>query len=290
MGKSEVAVAVAESLAAEIVSVDSIQIYRGLDAGTAKPSPELLERAPHHLIDALEPSHELTVADYQRRARAAVEEISSRRRLPLLVGGSGLYFRAVVDDLDFPPRAGAIRARLERLGRQVGPERLHSRLRELDPSAAQNIDARNLRRIVRALEVIEITGQPFSAADRWRRYESIYRLAVAGLTLPRYALHRRIEDRVDGMLAAGLVEEARALDRRGLGPTARQALGYRQVLKAPSASPQELRERIVAATRRYARRQESWFRTDPRISWFDASDPGLADALVSHFSASLALP
>lgn len=290
MGKSEVAVAVAESLDAEIVSVDSIQIYRGLDAGTAKPSPELLERIPHHLVDALEPSHELTVADYQRRARAAVAEISSRGRLPLLVGGSGLYFRAVVDDLDFPPRAGAIRARLERLGRQVGPERLHSRLRELDPSAAQNIDARNLRRIVRALEVIEITGQPFSAADRWKKYESIYRLAVAGLTLPRHALHRRIEGRVDDMLAAGLVEEARALDRRGLGPTARQALGYRQVLNPPPGGPRELREGIMVATRRYARRQESWFRTDPRISWFNASAPGLAEALVRHFTASLALP
>ena len=290
MGKSEVAVAVAESLDAEIVSVDSIQIYRGLDAGTAKPSPVLLERIPHHLVDALEPSHKLTVADYQRRARAAVAEISSRGRLPLLVGGSGLYFRAVVDDLDFPPRAGAIRARLEHVGRQVGPERLHSRLRELDPSAAQNIDARNLRRIVRALEVIEITGQPFSAADRWKQYESIFRLAVAGLTLPRHALHRRIEGRVDDMLAAGLVEEARALDRRGLGPTARQALGYRQVLNPPPGGPRELREGIAVATRRYARRQESWFRTDPRISWFNASAPGLAEALVRHFTTSLALP
>jgi tRNA dimethylallyltransferase len=290
VGKSAIAIDVAERLGAEIVSVDSIQIYRGLDIGAAKPPSELLRRIPHHLLDELDPTQELNVADFQGRARRAVSEIAGRGRLPLLVGGSGLYFRAVVDDLDFPPRVPAVRARLEEEGRRQGPETLYHRLRALDPSAAQRMEPANLRRIVRALEVIEITGRPFSEADRWNDYRPIYDLAVAGLRLPRIDLHRRIADRVDDMLAEGLVGEARDLEQKGIGSTARQALGYRQVLEAPEADPDEIRARIVSATRRYARRQESWFRGDPRVTWFDAELPGLVAALVDHFRALLALP
>jgi tRNA dimethylallyltransferase len=290
VGKSALAADVAERLGAEIVSVDSIQIYRGLDVGTAKPSAEVLRRVPHHLLDVLDPAYELTVADYQERARAAVAEIAGRGRLPLLVGGSGLYFRAVVDDLHFPPRAAAVRARLEDEGRREGAETLHRRLQGLDPAAARRIEPSNLRRIVRALEVIEITGRPFSEADRWNDYRSIYDLAVAGIRRPRIELHKRITARVDDMLAGGLVDEAHGLEGRGLGSTARQALGYRQVLGPAGLEPEELRASIVRATRRYARRQESWFRRDPRVTWFDAGLPALVATLVDHFRRALALP
>ena len=290
VGKSEVAVVVAERLGAEIISVDSMQIYRGLDAGTAKPGAGLRRRVPHHLIDLLDPSHELTVAEYQRLARGAIADVAARGHLPLLVGGSGLYFRAVVDDLEFPPRAGPVRSRLEDLGRRLGHEGLHARLRRLDPVAADRIDEKNVRRIVRALEVIELTGRPFSDTDRLHEYRSIYDLAVAGLTRSRDALRSRIEARVDEMLARGLPAEARELADRGLGATARQALGYRQVLESPGAGPDELRELIAAATRRYGRRQESWFKSDPRIRWFEAERADLAERLVEHFNAKLALP
>lgn len=289
-GKSEVAVVVAEQLGAEIISVDSMQIYRGLDAGTAKPSAGLRGRVPHHLIDVLDPSHELTVAEYQGLARAAVADIAARGHLPLLVGGAGLYFRAVVDDLEFPPHAGPVRSRLEVLGRRLGHEGLHARLREVDPVAAERIDGRNVRRIVRALEVIELTGRRFSDSDRMHEYRSIYHLAVAGLTRSRDALHQRIEARVNEMLVRGLSAEAQDLACRGLGATARQALGYRQVLEAPAAGREELRELIIVATRRYARRQESWFRSDPRIRWFGAERADLAARLVDHFNAELELP
>jgi tRNA dimethylallyltransferase len=290
VGKSEVAVVVAEKLGAEIVSVDSMQIYRGLDAGTAKPGVDLRRRVPHHLIDLLDPSHELTVAEFQRHARGAVADVAARGHLPLLVGGSGLYFRAVVDDLEFPPRAGPVRSRFEDLGRRLGHEGLHARLRSLAPVAANRIDEKNVRRIVRALEVIELTGRPFSDADHLHEYRSIYVLAVAGLTRPRDHLRSRIEARVDEMLARGLPAEARELAGRGLGATARQALGYRQVLETPGAKRDELRELIAAATRRYGRRQESWFKSDPRIRWFGAERADLAERLVEHFNAKLALP
>lgn len=289
VGKSEVAVVVAERLGAEIISVDSMQIYRGLDAGTAKPSAALRGRIPHHLIDVLDPAHELTVAEYQGLARLAVADIAARNKLPLLVGGAGLYFRAVVDDLEFPPQSGPVRARIEDLGRRLGHGGLHARLRELDPVAADRIDARNVRRIVRALEVIELTGRRFSDSDRMHEYGSIYDLAAAGVMRSRGALHQRIEARVEEMLVRGLTAEAQELAGR-LGPTARQALGYRQVLEAPGADREQLREAIVVATRRYARRQESWFRSDPRIRWFAAERADLAARLVDHFTAELGLP
>jgi len=286
VGKSEVAVEVAERVGAEIVSVDSMQIYRGMDAGTAKPSSELRARVRHHLLDVVEPDHWLTVAEFQSLAREAIQEIAARGRLPLLVGGSGLYFRAVVDDLEFPPRAPEIRRALETEAEEVGARALHERLAELDPTAAARIEPDNLRRTVRALEVIEVTGRPFSDNDSWERYESVYELAVAGLRRPREELWARIEERVDRMLAAGLVEEARALDDRGLGPTARQALGYRQVL---DESVDDVREGIIRATKRFARRQESWFKADPRITLFDATHEETAEHVAAFFTASLQL-
>ena len=275
-GKSEIAVSVAEELGAEIVSIDSMQAYRGLDAGTAKPSADLRRRVPHHLLDAFEPDHEVTVAEFQEDARALIEEIARRGRLPLLVGGSGLYFRAVVDDLDFPPRSPEVRAALEDEVEELGPAALHERLRQIDPEAAAKMEPGNIRRIVRALEVIELTGRPFSLNTKWDRYESRYDLRIAGLRLPRDRLYERIAARVDEMLAAGLIDEAGSLEESGLSRTARQALGYRQVLDAaPDAPEEEIRDEIIRATKRFARRQESWFGADPRVQWFDADQADL---------------
>jgi len=284
VGKTETAVDLAEALGAEIVSCDSMQSYRGMDIGTAKPGPELLGRVPHHLLDAVDPAHELTVSEFQARARAAIAEISERGRLPLIVGGSGLYFRAVVDDLAFPPRSPEVRQRLEAEATRVSPAALHAHLAALDPAAAGRIEPGNARRVVRALEVVEITGRPFSQGYAWDRSEGPFALRVAGLTRGRAELYARIEERVDVMLRAGLIEEAKALEAGGIGRTARHALGYRQILEAAPGTPvAEIRAAIVRATKRFARRQESWFRADARVRWFDAGAEGLHDDLVAWF-------
>lgn len=284
VGKTEVSLRVARELDAEIVSVDSMQVYRGMDVGTAKPSRSERERVPHHLIDLREPSHELTVAEFQELGRGAIAAVTERGKLPLLVGGSGLYFRALVDDLEFPPRSDEVRRSLETEAEELGAAALYERLREVDPVAAARIERGNVRRIVRALEVVEITGGRFSDNVTWDRYESRYELAIAGLERARDDLHRRIDERVGVMLAGGLVAEAEEVRRRGAGRTASQALGYRQIGEGGGA------EEIAQATRRFARRQLSWFKADPRVAWFDAGAPGLDDRLVAYFRDALALP
>ena len=289
VGKTELAVSVAETLGAEIVSIDSMQVYRRMDVGTDKPSPELRRRVPHHMIDVFDPAEEVTVAQFQATARAAVDDISSRGRLPLLVGGSGLYFRAVVDPLEFPPHAPEVRERLEEEAETKGARHLHARLAGVDPVAAGRIEPSNARRTIRALEVIEITGRPFSQ-DSWDRYESIYDLSVVGLTRPRDELDERVAARVDRMLMRGLVDEARAVAGAGMSRAPRQALGYRQVLEAPSADEVGLRDEIVRATRRFARRQEAWFRSDPRVVWVDASRADVGERIVAEFRRALGLP
>jgi tRNA dimethylallyltransferase len=288
VGKSELAVSVALRIGAEVVSIDSMQVYRGLDAGTDKPTPAMRALVRHHLIDAWDPAHELTVAEFQSRARATIEEVSLRGRLPLVVGGSGLYFRAVVDDLRFPPRSDEIRGRLEQRALAEGASAMHARLAAVDPEGARRIEPGNVRRIVRALEVHELTGGSFSQQRVWRDYSSIYDLRVAGLLRPRRDLYGRLEERADRMLGRGLVEEARMRQSSGLGATARQALGYRQVLDAPQASREDLRRSIVAATKRFARRQEAWFKADPRVVWFDARETEVVDRLVAFFAAPTA--
>jgi tRNA dimethylallyltransferase len=289
VGKTSVALEVAEALGAEIVSVDSMQVYSGMDVGTDKATPEMRARVPHHLLDHWLASHDLTVSEFQAEARNAISHIARRGVLPLLVGGSGLYFRAVVDDLLFPPRSATVREALEFEVDELGPEALHDRLTELDPKAAAKIEPANARRIVRALEVIELTGEPFSDNDSFDRYESIYDLAMIGLTRPRSQLYERIEARVTRMIDQGLVEEARLLAALGVSRTARQALGYRQILDSPEADPDALRNEIVRATKRFARRQESWFRADPRAQWFDASDPKCAEAVIAFIGSTLRL-
>jgi len=285
VGKTELSLDLAERLGAEIVSVDSMQIYRGMDIGTAKADAAQRARVSHHMLDLFEPARELTVAEFQERARAAIEDITARSRTPLLVGGSGLYMRAVVDELRFPPRSPEVRSVLEEEAEERGAEALHARLGALDPAAAAKIEPGNARRTIRALEAIELTGRPFSENDSWETYESIYDLRLAGVTRPRAELYERIVRRVDDMLARGLVDEAKVLAAGGMSRTARQALGYRQILDAPDAPVGQVRDEIVRATKRFARRQESWFKADPRIRWFDASAPDLEDEIALYLGS-----
>ncbi|MFO7961872.1 MAG: tRNA (adenosine(37)-N6)-dimethylallyltransferase MiaA [Nitriliruptoraceae bacterium] len=272
-GKSRLALQVAtERIAAgrptELVAVDAFTIYSGMDIGTAKPEPSERGAVPHHLIDLIEPETELSVAAFRDLARSAIAEIHGRGATPLLVGGSGLYFRAVVDPLRFPPTDARLRARLEARWAD-DPHQAHAHLAQLDPAAATRIDPANLRRTVRALEVVELTGQPFSAFDdSYERYESIYPdLEVVLLDPPTELLRASIEERARQMVRRGLVDETAALRARGpLSRTAAQAIGYAEAAAVLDGAlpPDELAVVIARRTWRYARRQRSWFRADPR--------------------------
>jgi tRNA dimethylallyltransferase len=269
-GKSGLAQRVARARGdVEIVAVDAFTVYRGMDIATAKPTPEERDEVPHHLVDVLEPDEQLTVADFQRRARAAIDEVQDRGRVPLLVGGAGLYWRAVVDDLTFPPTDRRLRAELEE--RFDDPVAAHERLAHLDPAAAERIEPANLRRTVRALEVIELTGQPFSSfATAWDEHRSIYpELTVGYLEPPAQQLRAAIDERARRMVAEGLLAEAADLRRRcRLSPTAVQAIGYAEAFAVLDGDLEESRlaEAIRGRTWRYAKRQRSWFRTDPRCT------------------------
>lgn len=283
-GKSSLAVGLAELLAArgvpaEIVNADSMLVYRGMDIGTAKPTPAELARVPHHLVDVLDITESSSIALIQTMARAAIDSCRERGSLPLVVGGSALYTRAVLDELEIPPTDPQVRARLEGELAQLGPRAMHGRLAERDPRAADAILPGNGRRIVRALEVIELTGS-FSATMPEGRFH-IPGTVEIGLSLAREDLDRRIAERVDRMWHDGLVEEVRELAGRGLreGRTASRALGYRQVLAYLDGLIDEDRARLdtVVRTRRFARKQLMWYRRDPRIHWFDALAPRLAE-------------
>jgi tRNA dimethylallyltransferase len=288
-GKSDLAVRLAIALGGEVVNADSMQLYQGMDVGTAKlPVAERLG-VPHHLLDVLHVRQEASVAVYQGAAIAVVADIAARGRVPLLVGGSGLYVSAVLDGLEFPGTDPAVRARLEDELTALGPQVLHARLVERDPTAAALILPTNGRRLVRALEVLELTGAPFRAAlptapdepdqpddrDQDDGTAPVHWVCI-GLTAPRPDLDARIAARVDRMWAAGLVDETRGLVDQGLraGRTASRALGYAQVLRVLDGELDEptARAQVVAATRRLVRRQESWFRRDPRIRWLDYPD------------------
>jgi tRNA dimethylallyltransferase len=274
-GKSGLAIALARTLGGEVVNTDSMQLYQGMDIGTAKEPETAWQGVPHHLLDIWPVTRTANVADYQKLARAAIDGIIARGRVAVLAGGSGLYVRAALDDLHFPGTDGDIRARLESELAEVGPAVLHARLARLDPAAATAILPSNGRRIVRALEVIELTGQPFSAT--MPAYDQTRPAVQLGLTLPRPELDQRIADRVDRMWQAGLETEVKDLVQLGLrdGKTASRALGYQQLLRHLDGelTLDEAREETVKATKRFARRQESWFRRDPRVRWLDASQP-----------------
>ncbi len=285
VGKTALSIEVARRLGAEIVSLDSMQAYRGMDIGTATPSLEERTSVPHHLIDVFDPSDEVTVADFRDAARAAIVDIEARGAYPLLVGGSGLYFRSVVDDLRFPPRDEAVRRKLEDEAAIDGGIELYERLRELDPAAALKIEPGNTRRIVRALEAIELTGARFSEFDSsWERYESIYDLKAVGLQRSREDLYARIHERAEAMIERGLVAETTTLAAQGLSRTAAQALGYRQVLEMQGSAPEDVLAAIVRATKRFARRQESWFRSDPRIEWIELDGDPIVERIAEHLS------
>lgn len=274
-GKSDLAVAVAAQLGGEVVNADAMQLYRGMDIGTAKLPVEHRRGIPHHQIDVLDVTETASVAAYQSQARAAVEDIRSRARVPVLVGGSGLYVQAVVDELSFPGTDQHVRAGWERELASVGPQRLHELLRERDPAAAESILPTNGRRIVRALEVIDITGRPFSA-NLPRPGPARYGAVLIGLDRANADLDERVDRRVADMFDKGLVEEVRLLEERGLrsGRTASRALGYQQVLAelAGESDMAAAAAETAKHTRRFVRRQRSWFRRDRRIHWFPAGE------------------
>lgn len=286
-GKSTLAVRLAQELTAagrpaEIVNADSMLVYRGMNIGTAKPTMAERGGVVHHLIDVLEVDQVASVATFQQLARAAITDCRHRGVIPLLVGGSALYVHAIVDDFEFPGTDPAVRARLEAELDALGAEQLYRRLVERAPEAAADILPGNARRIVRALEVLELTGS-------WRARLPEWNYAIAGvqqwgLELPREQLDQRIEARVQRMWADGLVAEVRGLAERGLrqGRTASRALGYRQVLALLDGELTEAEaiEQTISGTRRFARKQLGWFRRDPRIRWLPATEPGLAEHLA----------
>ena len=276
-GKTALSLDLAERLDGEIVNTDAMAVYRGMDIGTAKPSAAERRGVPHHLLDLLDITEPLTVAEFQGWARAAIAEVRGRGRAPVLVGGSALYTRAVLDRFEFPGTDPEVRRGLEDELAVVGPAALHRRLAVADPEAAARILPDNGRRIVRALEVVAITGRPFSASLPDHEYLDACTVQV-GVDIDRPTLDPRIEQRVRAMFDAGLVDEVRRLLAAGLadGRTARTAIGYREVTAylAGETTLDEAVEATTAATRRFSRRQDSWFRKDPRVVWvpWDAAD------------------
>jgi tRNA dimethylallyltransferase len=275
-GKSALGIALAKTLGGEVVNADSMQLYRGMDIGTAKLPVEVRQGVEHHLLDVWDITRAASVADYQQRARACIDELHARGVTPVLVGGSGLYVRAVLDPIEFPGTDPALRATLEAELATVGGEALHRRLSQIDPVTAAVIPAANGRRVVRALEVITLTGQPYTSA--LPAYESVYDSVQIGLDCPTDTLDERIRRRVAAMVEAGLLDEVRRLDALGLrdGVTASRALGYAQLLDViDGRTTIEAATALTAqTTRRFVRRQRSWFRRDPRIHWLDpAADP-----------------
>lgn len=268
-GKSDLAVDLALALDGEVINADSMQLYRGMDIGTAKLTQAERRGVPHHLLDVWDVTKTASVAEYAELADAVIADITARGKVPVLAGGSGLYIRAALGDLDFPGTDQAIRERLEAELARHGPAPLYTRLKAEDPAAAAAILPSNGRRIVRALEVIELSGRPFSAT--MPGYDGGRPAIQLGVEVDRAELDRRIEARVDLMWAAGFEAEVRHLAARGLreGRTASRALGYQQVLRYLDGdlTLDEARAETVRATRRFARRQESWFRRDPRIQW-----------------------
>lgn len=277
-GKTSLAVQLAQQVDGEIINADSMQFYRGMDIGTAKATPEERQGVPHHLMDTLSVTEEASVAQYQLQARELIADIRSRHRVPILVGGSGLYIRAVLDRIEFPPTDSQVRQRLSAELQVNGEESMRKRLREVDPDSEATV--KDQRRLIRALEVNEISGRPFTSFMPQRVYEtSIEPVVQLGVDLERTLLHQRIAQRVEIMHAQGLLEEVRELVDQGLreGKTASRAIGYQQYLQLLDGeiTAEAAIEDTTVATRQLARRQLTWFRADPRIHWLDAQSPEL---------------
>ena len=279
-GKSDLALEVAGLIDGEIVNADSMQLYKGMDIGTAKLSVDERNGIPHHLLDILTVEEDASVAQYQALARAAVDEIRTRNKAAIIVGGTGLYIKSIIDEMNFPETDPELRKKLESEAELLGAAELYSRLRLLDPEAAAAIEPANTRRIIRALEVIEVTGQPYSAnlpSDTSLRYPDALHI---GLAMERSSLAPRIEARVHRMWQSGLVAEVDSLIEAGLlrGSTAQRAIGYAQVIAMRNGEISESKaiEETIVATRQYVRRQETWFKRDPRIQWIGEDQPRLA--------------
>jgi tRNA dimethylallyltransferase len=278
-GKSDLALEVAQKYDGEIINADSMQLYRGMDIGTAKLTVEERRGIPHHLLDILKVSQDASVAQYQEQARAAIEDIQSRGKVAIVVGGTGLYIKSIVDEMNFPETNPELRKKLEDEAELLGAAELYSRLRLLDPEAAAAIEPANIRRIIRALEVIEVTGKPYSAnlpSDTSLRFPDALHV---GLSMERSSLAPRIEARVHRMFEQGLISEVESLLSEGLleGATAQRAIGYAQVIALIRGEvTQNLAiEETVVATRQYVRRQETWFKRDQRIQWIGEGEPRL---------------
>jgi len=282
-GKTGLSLDLAERLGGEVVNTDAMQVYRGMDIGTAKLPPSERRGIRHHLLDTLTVREPATVAEFQRWARDVIDRLRGQGTTPVLVGGSALYTRAILDRFEFPGTDEEIRARWERRLAEEGPEALHIVLADRDPDAAAQILPENGRRIVRALEVGELTGRPFSASLPLLEYADPHTVQL-GVDIDRTTLDRRIAERVDAMFASGFVEEVRRLLDHGLadGRTAPRAIGYREVVAhlRGELTEAEAKERTAQATRRFARRQDSWFRKDPRIVWLRYDDPQLVEKAV----------
>jgi len=289
-GKSDLALDLAERLGGEIVNTDAMQVYRGMDIGTAKLPVAERRGIPHHLLDLLDVTEPATVAEFQRWARAAIADCRARGVVPVLVGGSALYTRAILDEFDFPGTDPEIRARYDAALAELGPEALHQQLAARDPAAAAGIIATNGRRIVRALEVIELTGRPFAANLPPAAYADPASVQI-GVDIDRPALDARIAARVERMWEDGFVDEVRGLAEAGLrdGLTANRALGYRQVLALLDGeiTEAEAKEQTISGTRRFARRQDSWFRKDTRITWVRYDDPARVEHAMTAIQAAV---
>jgi tRNA dimethylallyltransferase len=289
-GKSDLAVELAKEIGAEVINADSMQIYRGMDIGTAKLSLEERNDISHHLLDVLDVNQDATVAWYQELARKAVTEIHSAGKHAIIVGGTGLYIKSILDDLNFPDTDAQVRQRLTEEAKLFGIVNLFERLAQLDPAAAAAIDVKNERRVIRALEVIEITGKPFTA-NLPREDSSRYPDAMQfGLVMDRAELGARVEARIDRMWERGFVSEVDSLISQGINQatTARRALGYAQIIamRAGEISETAAIEDTKRATRQYVRRQETWFSRDARIKWISPSQPRLETVMMKINSAA----
>ena len=278
-GKSALAIDIAKEIDGEIVNADTMSFYRGMNIGTAKVMPDEMQGIPHHMIDCLDITEDANVAWYQSAARKVIDDIIARGKEPILVGGTGLYIKAVVDEMNFPETNPEIRERLNQEAEELGKEAMYQRLKELDPVAAIAIDSQNLRRVIRALEVIEITGKPYTA-NLPQEGASYYPDAKwIGLSVPREVLDERITARAHKMFENGLIEEVRDLVLDGLmsGTTARLGHGYAQIIEFQMGLNMDPIEETIIVTRQYARRQETWFKREKRINWITA--PFLPKAL-----------
>jgi len=277
VGKTQITLSLANRLGGEIISADSMQVYRRMDIGTAKPSQAERQMVRHHLLDVVEPGEPFSAADYQRLAREAVDDIVKRDKLPIFSGGTGLYFRAAIDEYNFIPVENnwKVRDHLRQQVREVGLEAVYHRLKSVDPQVAARIHPNDERRIIRALEVFQLTGQPLSFWEQQKdKAKSVYDAVFIGLNRPREELYARINLRVEAMFNQGLIAEVQNLVQQNLGFVAGQALGYKELIPylQGTLSLEEAKEQIKLQTRRLAKRQLTWFRADPRVTWIDVTD------------------